>query len=299
VKVLVSGASGLIGSALVPRLEARGDEVARLVRSASSPAERSVRWDPLTGDVDAAGLAGTEAAVHLAGENVAGRWTQGKKERILASRERGTATLSAALAALEHRPSVLVCASAVGLYGDRGGEELTEESAAGSGFLPEVVRRWEAAAAPAREAGIRVVHLRFGVVMSGSGGMLGSLLTPFRLGLGGPVGSGRQYLSWVSSDDVVGAILHALDSPSLAGPVNVVAPSPVTSREFARTLGHVLGRPALLPVPAPALRVAFGREFANETLLGGARVLPRRLEQDGFVFRHPQLESALRAALAD
>jgi uncharacterized protein (TIGR01777 family) len=226
---------------------------------------------------------------------VAGRWTEVKKRRILESRVKGTRLLSEALAGREPRPAVLACASAIGLYGDRGDEQVTEQSPAGEGFLADVVQAWEGAAAPARDGGIRVVNLRFGIVQSKDGGALATLLPIFRLGLGGPVGSGRQYVSWVAIDDVVGAIQYALANDSLSGPVNGVAPEPVRNSEYGRTLGRVLGRPAVLPAPAFAVRLALG-EFAQE-LLGGQRVVPERLRRSGYEFRYPQLEPALRHVL--
>jgi len=226
---------------------------------------------------------------------VAGRWTDDKKERILRSRAGGTRTLSEALAASPRPPRVLVTASAIGYYGDRGDEQLTEQSSSGDGFLAEVVREWEAASVPAEEAGIRVVRLRFGIVLSPKGGALRTILRPFRLGLGGKLGSGKQWMSWVSIDDVIGAVHHALFTEELAGAANATAPNPVTNAEFTRTLGRVLGRPSLLPAPAPAIRLALG-EFAQEAL-GSARVLPRRLLETGYGFRHPELEPALRHVL--
>jgi uncharacterized protein (TIGR01777 family) len=293
-KVLVTGARGLIGSALVPRLEAGGHEVAQLTRS--TPQRRGeYRWDPATGTLDRAALEGVDAAVHLAGESVAGRWTEAKKRRILESRVKGTRLLSEALAGLEPPPAVLACASAIGVYGDRGDEPVTERSPSGDGFLAEVVRAWEGAAAPAREAGIRVVNLRFGIVQSKDGGALATMLPIFRLGLGGRVGSGRQYVSWVAIDDVVGAIQYALASDSPAGPVNVVAPQPVRNAEYAHTLGRVLGRPAILPAPGFAVRLALG-ELSQE-VLGGQRVVPERLREGGYEFRYPELEPALRHVL--
>jgi uncharacterized protein len=293
-KVLVTGARGLIGSALVPRLEADRHEVARLTRS--TPRQRGEhRWDPMAGTLDEAALEGVEAAVHLAGESVAGRWTEAKKRRILESRARGTRLLSEALARREPRPAVLVCASAIGLYGDRGDVPVTEQSPPGEGFLADVVRAWEGAAAPARDAGIRVANLRFGIVQSRDGGALATMLPIFRLGLGGPVGSGRQFVSWVAIDDVVDAIQFALATDSLAGPANVVAPQPVRNAEYARTLGRVLGRPAFLPAPGFAVRLALG-EFAQE-LLGGQHVVAERLHESGYRFRYPELEPALRHVL--
>ena len=294
--VLVSGASGLIGSALVPALDTGGHRVTRLVRGAGDGGGDTVRWDPDAGVIDAAALEGVDAVVHLAGETVAGRWTRSKKERIMESRRGGTGLLARAIAGLERPPHTLVCASAIGVYGNRGDEPLTERSDTGSGFLADVVREWEAATRPAAEAGIRVVNLRFGIVLSPRGGALGQMLTPFRLGVGGPLGSGRQYMSWISIDDVVGAIQHALVASRLSGPVNATAPEPVTNRVFSRTLGRVLRRPALLPVPPVALRLLFG-QFADEGLLWGQRVLPEKLLESGYHFRHPSLEAALRHVL--
>jgi uncharacterized protein len=288
--VLVTGASGFIGSALVARLTAEGHSVRRLTRR--TPAgPREFRWDPQGGSIEPAALESLDAAIHLAGETVDGRWTAAKKERIRRSRVDGTRTLSNALAAVGPRPSVLVCASAVGLYGDRGDEELTEASPPGDSFLAEVVTEWEAASSPADEAGIRVVRLRFGIVLSPEGGALRRMLLPFRLGLGGRFGSGRQWMSWISLDDVVGAIGHALVTDRLTGAANAVAPSPVTNAAFTKALGRVLHRPTVLAVPAPVLRVALG-EFAGE-LLSSVRVLQRRLAQSGYEFRHPELEPAL------
>ena len=294
--VLVSGASGLIGSALVPALDTGGHQVTRLVRGAVDGGGDTVRWDTDAGVIDAAALEGVDAVVHLGGETVAGRWTPSKKERIMESRRGGTGLLARTIAGLERPPRTLVCASAIGAYGNRGDEPLTERSDTGSGFLADVVREWEAATRPAAEAGIRVVNLRFGIVLSPRGGALGQMLTPFRLGVGGPLGSGRQYMSWISIDDVVGAIQHALVASRLSGPVNATAPEPVTNRVFSRTLGRVLRRPALLPVPPVALRLLFG-QFADEGLLWGQRVLPQRLLESGYQFRHRSLEAALRHVL--
>lgn len=292
--VLVTGSHGLIGSALIRALETGGHSVRRLVRA--EPAKESeFQWDPEHGRIDARALDGVDAVVHLAGETVAGRWTASKKRRILESRVKSTQLLSDALAKLERPPPALVVASAVGYYGDRGEEPLTEESAPGSGFLADVVKQWEAASEPAERAGIRVVRTRFGIVLSAAGGALKTMLPPFRLGVGGKLGTGRQYMSWVGIDDVVGAIHLALTDERLSGPVNVVAPEAVRNEEFTRTLGRVLRRPTVLAVPAPALRLALG-EFANETL-GGARVLPAKLEDAGYEFRDPSLEAALRHAL--
>jgi hypothetical protein len=293
--VLVTGASGLIGSALVRVLRDAGYSVRRLVRSEPS-GESEFRWDPAAGRLDPAAIEGIDAAVHLSGESVAGRWTGAKKERILQSRVKSTSLLSEALAAQERPPSVLVGASAVGYYGDRGDERLTEDSAAGSGFLADVVKRWEAASEPAARAGIRVVRPRFGLVLSGAGGVLAAMRPPFRLGLGGRLGSGRQYMSWIAIDDVVGVIRESLTNEALSGPVNAAAPGAVTNREFTATLGNVLHRPTLFAVPGLALRLALG-EFAEEGLLGGQLVVPARLSAAGYEFRYPRLEDAIRHVL--
>lgn len=296
-QVLVSGASGLIGSALVPLLTTGGHEVVRLVRRRPRRGEAAVEWDPERGVKDASRLEGLDAVVHLAGEGVAeGRWTVERKSRIRLSRVHGTRLLAEALAGLKRPPRVLVSASAIGVYGDRGDETLEERSSPGLGFLAEVGQDWEAAATPAAAAGVRVVLPRFGIVLSPRGGALARMLLPFRLGAGGRVGSGRQWMSWVALDDAVTAVLHALATPGLSGPVNVVAPEPVTNAEFARTLARVLGRPALAPVPAFAARLAFG-EMADALLLASQRVAPARLLATGFEFRQPRLEPALRHLL--
>jgi uncharacterized protein (TIGR01777 family) len=297
-RVVVSGASGLIGSALVPALVGEGDPVTRLVRSPRQGGADTLRWDPDAGALDPARLDGIDAVVHLSGETVAGRWNEAKKTRIMESRRRSTRLLAETVARLERPPQVFVSASAVGYYGNGGAEPLTEESPAGEGFLAEVVREWEAATRPAAEAGTRVVNLRFGIVLSREGGALAQMLTPFRLGVGGPLGSGRQYMSWIAIDDVVGALRHALSTADLSGPVNASAPTPVTSKEFARTLGRVLRRPALLPVPPFALRVLFG-EFADEGLLWSQRALPAKLTASGYSFHFPELEGALRQVLGN
>jgi len=298
--VAVTGASGLVGSALVTGLTSAGHRVVRVVRgagAASVAGQRLARWDPESGALEPSALAGADAVVHLAGESVAGgRWTEAKKRRIRSTRVDVTRRLAEALPRLERPPRLLVSASAVGYYGDRGSEILREDSAPGPGFLAEVCREWEAATDPAARAGIRVVRLRIGMVLSRRGGALGAMLTPFRLGAGGPVGRGVQWVSWIAIDDLVGAILHALATESLAGPVNAVAPEPVTNRELARTLGRVLRRPALLPLPAVAARLLFG-QMADELLLASARVEPARLRATGFTFRHARLEDALRHEL--
>jgi len=295
-KILISGASGLIGSALRPQLVQRGDQVTRLIRGGEQTSDAIV-WDPRRRSLDAARLEGFDAVIHLAGENLAsGRWTAARKEEIRASRALGTRLLSETLARLDRRrPNVLVSASAIGIYGDRGDEILTEDSPPGTGFLADVCREWEAATAPAREQGIRVVNLRTGVVLSKDGGALKKMLTPFKLGLGGKIGSGRQYLSWVGIDDTTRIILHALDTASLAGPLNVVADA-VTNLEFTRTLGRVLGRPTFFAMPAAAARLAFG-EMADEALLASTRVAPRKLRDSGYAFAQPSLEECLRRVL--
>lgn len=296
-RIVVTGASGLVGSALVPALEAEGHEVVRMVRGKPVDGAREIGWDPLKGIEDTGSLESADAVVHLAGENIAeGRWTAEKKARILESRVRGTRVLSEALARLNRAPKSLLCASAIGFYGDRGLEVLTEESTPGEGFLPEVCRQWESAANPARERGMRVVHLRFGVIFSAQGGALEKMLTPFKLGVGGKLGSGKQYMSWVTLDDAIGATKHALVTETLSGPVNVVSPQPVTNQEFTRTIGHVLSRPTLFSVPAFAARLAFG-EMADAALLASARVEPQRLIQTGYRFQNPDLEKALRHLL--
>lgn len=295
-KVLVSGSSGLIGSALVPSLTAGGHSVTRLVRSKLKKGEAEVWWDPLGGTLDATGLDGFDGVVHLAGENITGRWTARKKAKIRDSRVKGTELLAQTLAGRAQPPKVMVCASAVGYYGDRGDEILREGSPPGSGFLAQVCTEWEAAAEPARQKGIRVVHLRMGVVLSPDGGALAKMLPPFKMGVGGKVGSGNQYMSWIALDDVVGAIEHALTTEALRGPVNAVAPYPVTNLEFTQALGRVLSRPTVFPMPAGAARLAFG-QMADELLLASARVEPARLSASGYRFRYPTLESALRHLL--
>lgn len=295
-RVAVSGASGLIGSELVAFLAAGGHRVQRLVRAPARDSDE-IRWDPVRGEIDAAALEGVDAVVHLAGENIAsGRWTRARRARIEGSRIQGTQLLAETLAGLARRPRVFVSVSAVGFYGDTGGEVVDESAQPGRGFLAGVCRAWEAAAAPARDAGIRVVHPRLGIVLSAAGGVLARLAPAFRAGLGGPVGSGAQQMSWISSDDVLDVLERCLADGALAGPVNAVAARPVTNAEFARALGGVLGRPAFLPLPSVVLRLALG-EMAEELLLSGQGVRPSRLLDAGFEFRSPGLEAALRAEL--
>ena len=298
-KVAVTGATGLIGSALVPFLRGGGHEAAPLRRASANRygADDDPSWDPVTGALSAGALDDVDAVVHLAGENIAGgRWTVDRKARIRDSRIDGTRRLAEALAALPQPPQTLVAASAIGFYGDRGDEELDESSEPGTGFLPAVCQAWEAASAPAREAGIRVVHLRTGIVLTPAGGALAQMLFPFRMGAGGVIGSGRQYMSWVALDDVLGGILHALCTDGLTGPVNMVAPNAATNAEFTKTLGRVLRRPTILPLPAFGARLAFG-EMADALLLASSRVHPARLRDGGFVFGYPGLEDALRHVL--
>ena len=294
-KILVSGSTGLVGSALVPFLLTGGHQVARLVRSQPT-AGGEVPWDPAAGRLEATNLEGLDAVVHLAGERITGRWTAAKKARIRSSRVQGTRLLAEALAGMKQPPKTLVCASAIGYYGHRGDELLREESPPGAGFLAEVCREWEAAARPAAEKGLRVVHLRIGVVLSAAGGALARMLTPFKLGLGGRIGPGSQFMSWIAIEDLTGAIHHALANESLRGPVNAVAPRAITNREFTKTLGRVLGRPTIFPMPAFAARLAFG-QMADELLLASARVEPTRLIASGYKFRTPELEAALRHLL--
>jgi uncharacterized protein (TIGR01777 family) len=295
VRILVSGASGLIGTALVSALRADGHEVVRLVRRDPASGDE-VRWDPAAGDIDAAQLAVIDAIVNLSGENIGQRWTESRKREILHSRVQATSLLARTAAALEPRPSVLVCASAVGAYGNRGDEILTEESELGSGFLADVVRAWEAAADPAREAGIRVVNLRQAIVLAKQGGALERLLLPFKLGVGGRVGSGKQWWSWVALDDLTAVYAHALRS-DIAGVVNLTAPSPVTNEQFTKALGSALHRPTVLPVPSFAARSIFG-EMGEAMLLGGQRVLPVRLLDAGFDFAAPTIGLGIERALA-
>ncbi len=294
--VLISGASGLLGTALTRALREAGDEPLALVRR--QPQTGEVQWDPKQ-PLDSAKLASCDAVVHLAGKNIAGRWTENFKREVMESRVRGTQTLAAA-AAQSYRqtgkPAVFVTASGVGYYGNRGDELLTEDSAGGSGFLAEVCQQWEAATAPAREAGVRVVNLRIGVVLARDGGALKPMLPPFRLGLGGRAGSGRQYWSWIALDDVIEIMLFALRSDRLLGPVNVVGPAPVRNADFVRALGKALHRPTIFPLPEFAVRALLG-EMGEELLLTLTRALPQTLTAAGYKFRHSELDDALQAAL--
>jgi uncharacterized protein (TIGR01777 family) len=294
--VLISGASGLVGSALIPALVARGDRVIRLVRHPAEPGAPEIEWRP-GNRLDPEALEGFDAVIHLAGENIFGRWTAAKKEAIRESRVSGAQTLSDAIAGCQRSPHIFLSASAIGYYGSRADESLDEESSSGEGFLAEVGRDWEGATAAARRAGARVVNLRFGVVLSPQGGALKKMLPAFRLGLGGRIGSGKQWFSWISIADAIGAILFALDQERVRGPLNLVAPAPVTNADFGKTLSRVLHRPAIFPVPLFIPRLIFGRETTAETFSASQRVIPAKLVAAGYNFRHPELEGALRALL--
>jgi uncharacterized protein (TIGR01777 family) len=299
-RIAVSGSTGFIGAALCRHLESTGHEVTPIVRRPppAAAAARVVGWDPDRGEIDRQGLEGHDAVVHLAGENIgAGRWNSRRKRRIRESRQRGTALLAATLAGLRQPPRALVSASAIGFYGDRPPEVTLDEAAGpGAGFLAAVCIDWEEAAAPARLAGIRVLHPRFGVVLDPDDGALARMLPVFRLGLGGRTGDGRQVMSWIALEEVPRALLHLLEQEAIDGPVNIVAPVPVTNAEFAAALGRALRRPAFLPLPALAVRLLLG-EMGRELLLSGARVVPSRLLESGYRFLHPDLEEALRAML--
>lgn len=294
-RVLLSGASGLIGAALLPSLEQAGTEVVRLVRGPAGQV-REISWDPMAdagAGLSPAAVSGFDAVIHLAGETIVGRWTEAKRKAIRDSRVRGTRNLARALARTESKPRAFVCASAIGFYGDRGEEVLTEESATGQGFLPEVCREWEEASRIAAEAGIRTVNLRTGLALSGKGGALQKMLTPFKLGVGGRIGSGKQWWSWIHINDMVGGIQHALRTESLAGPVNMVAPNAVRNAEFTKTLASVLARPAFFPVPGFALSIVFGGMAAQELFLSSQRVKPGRLQSSGYGFLFEDLRAAL------
>jgi uncharacterized protein len=299
-EVAITGSNGLIGSALARSLERDGHLVVRVVRPESPGVrEDAVVWDPRNGVIDLEGLAGLDAVVHLAGAGIGDRrWTRERKQEILSSRTDGTALLTSALGSLRSPPGVLVCGSATGFYGDGGDRELTESSPAGLGFRAEVVTAWEAAAAPAIEAGIRTVFVRTANVLTPDGGLLPYLLTPFRLGLGARFGSGRQWFPWITLDDEVAVIRSAIETATLRGPVNAAAPEPVTNRTLASAIGRVLRRPVPWIAPAPVLRLIAGAERADEALLSSARVVPAELLRAGFTFGDPELEPALRRLLA-
>jgi uncharacterized protein (TIGR01777 family) len=291
-KVLVTGSTGLIGTALIELLRTEGHSPVRLRRGGRADAG-DIFWNPDKGEIDSSSLEGFDAVVHLAGENIAsGRWTPERKRSILDSRVKGTSLLAKSLAQLQRPPKVLVSSSAIGYYGDRGEEVLTEDSPAGSGFLPQVCREWEAATAPAAAKGIRAVQLRTGIVLSAKGGALARMLTPFRAGLGGPLGSGTQYMSWIALEDLCRMFLHAMSTESIKGPANAVAPTPVTNNEFTKELAGALHRPALFRAPRFALNLALG-EMAEALLLASARVVPSRMKAAGFVYQYPELRPCL------
>jgi uncharacterized protein len=296
--VVVTGSSGLIGTALKGALANVGHRMVPMVRS--QPSGDAIHWDPERGEIDAAGLEGVGAVVHLAGEGIgARRWNEAHKAKVKESRTWGTSLLAETLAKLNKAPKVLVSGSAVGYYGDRGDEVLTESSRPGSDFLADVCTAWEGATAPAKDAGIRVAHTRTGIVLSGRGGVLPKMLLPFKFGVGGRLGSGRQWVSWIALDDEVGAIVHILGDDTLSGPFNLAAPNPVTNADMTKAIGAALHRPTLLPTPAMALKAALGAEMAEELLLVSQRALPTRLLDSGFTFQHPELDEALSVALAE
>jgi uncharacterized protein (TIGR01777 family) len=294
--VAVSGATGMIGSALVARLRAGGHTVRRLVRSTGEMQRDDVRWDPMAAALDERVLDGCDAIVHLAGSPIAQRWTDERKRDIRESRVRATSLIANAVASMAVKPRVVLSGSAIGYYGDRGDEPLDEQSTSGTDFLARISREWEGAAAAIANAGVRLVLLRTGIVLTSRGGALAKMLLPFKLGLGGPIGNGRQWMSWISMHDHLRAMEHAMFTDALHGPVNLVAPNPVPNAEFATTLGKVLSRPAMIPVPRFALKIAFG-EMADATILASQRVMPRALMDSRFAFEHAKLEEALRASI--
>ncbi|MGI8842946.1 MAG: TIGR01777 family oxidoreductase [Gemmatimonadaceae bacterium] len=295
-RVAIGGASGMIGGAVASALTSRGTKVERLVRSAKSSAPDEIWWNPDENQIDGDRLAGVDAVLHFGGRSIDDRWTEEVKQEIRQSRIRSTRLLAETIAALDRRPRTLLVASGSHYYGDRDAEVLEESSARGHGFLTDVVVAWEAAADPARDAGVRVVNTRFGVVMAAKGGALDRMLPIFKMGAGGTLGHGRQWLSWIAIDDLVRAVLWLLDHPEIDGGVNVTSPNPVTNAEFTETLGRVLGRPTLVRVPALALKVMYG-EMGETLLLGSQRMVPRRLLDAGFTFDYPELEAALRHVL--
>ena len=294
-RIAITGSTGMVATALLPILRRAGHEVIPVVRDKGKAG--SIYWDPSIGEIDTASLEGIDATVHLAGENIAsGRWTAAKKKRIQDSRVKGTRLISESLARLQRLPKVIVSASAIGYYGDRGKEVLREDSTPGQGFLSQVCREWEAATDPAARKGIRVIHLRFGIILSSRGGALSKMLLPFKMGVGGRIGSGNQYMSWISLDDVCGVILHCMETTGLQGAVNTVSPTPVTNAEFTRALGRALSRPAIFPLPAFAARIVLG-EMADDLLLSSARVDPVKLQATRYRFRHTDLEPTLKYLL--
>jgi uncharacterized protein (TIGR01777 family) len=295
-KILISGSHGFIGSAVHRSLEQRGCQLLRLIRQTQIAHSDEVFWSLPDSFIDHSKLTDLDAVIHLAGENIFGRWNEKKKQAIHDSRVKSTAFLAQTLAAMEHKPKVLICASAIGYYGDRGEHECIETAEAGDSFLSTVCRQWEQAAKPASEAGIRVVNLRFGVVLGKEGGSLAKMLPAFKMGMGGPLGDGQQWVSWVSIDDVVRAVEFSLNNENLSGPVNVVSPHPVRNKEFAQAIGQALHRPEVVPVPKRMLKFMFG-EMADETVLASTKVLPHKLQTEDFRFAHPDLREALEAIL--
>lgn len=295
-KIAITGATGLVGAGLVRCLTRQGHEIHPLVRRSPQAAAHEIFWDPQKDEIDHAALEGMDAVIHLAGENLTGYWSAAKKERIMTSRSLGTRLISQALAVLHHKPGILISASAIGFYGDRGAESLDESSPHGEGFLADVCMEWETAAAPAREAGIRVLHSRFGIILDPGGGALARLLPLLRLGLGGRLGSGRQYWSWITMQDVHSALAFCLEHPDLEGAVNFTAPAPATNAEFTRSAAQFLHRPAFFAVPAFALRLVMG-EMAQEILLSSTRAEPKKLLASGFRFDHTDLRAAFAAVL--
>jgi len=295
-RILISGSHGFIGSAVHKSLEQGGDQLLRLIRQTQIAHSDEVFWNLPDNFIDHSKLKNLDAVIHLAGENLFGRWNEKKKQAIHDSRIKSTVFLAQTLAAKEHKPKVLICASAIGYYGDRGELECTETTEAGDGFLTTVCRQWEQATLPASEAGIRVVNLRFGVVLGKEGGSLAKMLPAFKMGMGGPLGDGQQWVSWVSIDDAVRAVEFSLNNENLSGPVNVVSQQPVRNKEFAQAIGHALHRPEVVPVPKRMLKFMLG-EMADETVLASTKVLPHKLLSKGFAFEHPDLETALAAVL--
>lgn len=296
-KILISGASGLIGNALVPYLRSQGHQVTRLLRSPMTPSADAVAWNPENAHFNKADFEGFDAVINLSGENIAsGRWTEAKKKKLWESRVNLTKNLCQCLSQLDRPPKVLINASAIGFYGSNGSKTLTEESSNGSGFLADICREWENAAMQAKEKGIRVVCLRFGMVLSTEGGGLSKMLVPFKLGLGGIIGTGKQYISWIAIDDVLSIILFALQNANVEGALNVVTPDPVTNAEFTKLLGKELNRPTIVPFPEFIARLIFG-EMADEVLLASTKAIPSRLQTLGYPFQHPTLQGALRKLL--
>lgn len=295
--IAVSGATGLVGSALVPFLTAGGHHVRSIVRRKPAPEAENIFWDDIHNTIDVEKLEGLDAVIHLAGENIAsGWWTDDKKRQLRDSRVLGTQTLCEGLAKLENPPKVLICASAIGYYGNRADDWVDEASAPGEGFLTDLCVDWEKATEPARQKGIRVVNLRVGIVLTPKGSALGKMLPAFQLGGGGVLGDGHQYMSWIALDDLIGALYHSMLDETVKGPVNGVSPNPVTNREFTKTLGKVLGRPTIFPVPALAIKTLFG-EMGETLLLGSTRVAPKVLTDTEYAFEYPDLEGALRHLL--